>query len=183
MFKSYMCALQSHLHSNFMHPRQEKWGVFSPTTFNIQNKLAKVRWGTKGLKLQPVHSPACKSVPWTNYPQLFPLPFFTQKGRQTKTQKQLACLVFLYESAASFSTLSSSSAHKSLALTIYYLSDSMLLFLLSFFLSSLFPYLSKNKALLMTVGSQGPAGARVLESAARWKGGHLLLLFLLFYHR
>lgn len=35
----------------------------------------------------------------------------------------------------------------------------------------------------MTVGSQGPAGARVLESAAQCKGGHLLLLFLLFYHR
>lgn len=35
----------------------------------------------------------------------------------------------------------------------------------------------------MTVGSQGPAGARVLESAVQWKGGHLLLLFLLFYHR
>lgn len=59
----------------------------------------------------------------------------------------------------------------------------MLLFLLSFFLFSPFLYLYKNKALLMTVGSQGPAGARVLESAAQWKGGHLLLLFLLFYHR
>ncbi|KAK2919345.1 hypothetical protein Q8A73_003716 [Channa argus] len=41
---------------------------------------------------------------------------------------------------------------------------------------------TKNKALLMTMGSQGPAGARALESAAQWKGGHLLLLFLLFYH-
>jgi len=69
-------------------------------------------------------------------------------------------------------------------LTIHYLSDSIHLFLLSFFLFSLFLYLSKNKALLMTVGSQGPAGARVLESAVWWKWGHLLLLlFLLFYHR
>lgn len=79
--------------------------------------------------------------------------------------------------------LTSSSAHKSPALTIHYLPDSMLLFLLSLYLFSPFLYLYKNKALLMTVGSQGPAGARVLESAARWKGGHLLLLFLLFYHR
>lgn len=36
----------------------------------------------------------------------------------------------------------------------------------------------------MTVGSQGPAGDRVLKSVVQWKGRvHLLLLSLLFYHR
>lgn len=37
-------------------------------------------------------------------------------------------------------------------------------------LSVFFSCISKNKALLMTVGSQGPAGAWVLESAVQWKG-------------
>lgn len=70
------------------------------------------------------------------------------------------------------------------ALTAHYLPDSMLLFLLSFYLFSPILYLYKNKALLMTVGSQGPAGDRVLKSVVQWKGGCVyLLLFLLFYHR
>lgn len=113
----------------------------------------------------------CKSVPCTNYPQLLSLPFFTWNERQTKTQKQLACLVLLCESFASLSTLTSSSAHKSPALTAHYLPDSMLLFLLSFYLFFPILYLYKNKALLMTVGSQGPAGDRVLKSAVQWEGG------------
>lgn len=79
--------------------------------------------------------------------------------------------MLLYESAASLSTLSSSSAHKSPALTIHYLPGSMLLFLLSFFLFSPFLYLYENKALLMTAGSQGPAGARVLESVCAVERG------------
>lgn len=80
-------------------------------------------------------------------------------------------MVLLYESAASLSTLSSSSAHKSPTLTIHYLPGSMLLFLLCFFLFSPFLYLYKNKAFLMTMGSQGPAGARVLKCVCGGKGG------------
>lgn len=122
--------------------------------------------------LYPVSMALCvKSAPWTNYPSLFPLPFFTQNERQTKTQQQLACLVLLCESAASLSTLTSSSAHKSPALTIHYLPDSMLLFLLSFYLISPFLYLCKNKALLMTMGSQGPAGAGYSKVRRSGKGG------------
>lgn len=105
--------------------------------------------------------------------------------KKNKNPKQLACLVLLCERFASVSTLTSSSAHKSSALTTHYLLDSKLLFLLlSFYLFSLILYLYKNKALLMTMGSQGPAGDRVLKSAVQWKGRvHLLLLSLLFYHR
>lgn len=96
-------------------------------------------------------------------------PYLSLHGmkEKQKTQKQLACLVLLCESFASLSTLMSSSAHKSPALTAHYLPDSKLLFLLlSFYLFALILYLYKNKALLMTVGSQGPAGDRVLKGAA-----------------
>lgn len=134
--------------------------------------------------LYPVSMDLCVSQCPDQLSIALSLPFFTWNERQTKSQKQLACLVLLCESAASFSTLTSSSAHKSQALTTHYLSDSMLLFLLSFYLVSPFLYLYKNKAFLMTVGSQGPAGARVLKCVVHWKGReHLLLVFLLFYHR
>ncbi len=122
--------------------------------------------------LYPVSTALCVSqLPGPIIHSSFPyLSLLRMKDKQKPKSSWLA-RCFCMKALLLSRPLSSYSAHKSPALTIHYLSGSMLLFLLSFFLFSPFLYLHENKALLMTVGSQGPAGARVLESAAQWKRG------------
>lgn len=182
--KSYTRSLWSHLFFTFIQTMcaQGKRRVFF--TFNRQNELAKERRGTKDLKLYlmstVLHVSQCPGpVIHSSFPYLSLL---RMKDKQKPNSSWLAWCFSI--KALLLSRPSLHPVPTSLQPWPYIIFQTQCFSSSSlFFLFSLFPYLSKNKALLMTVGSQGPAGARVLESAARWKGGHLLLLFLLFYHR
>lgn len=173
-------------HSNLVHPGQAMKTLFS--VFGRQNTsgpIGKMR-NKEFETLYPVSTALCVSQrPGPIIHSSFPyLPTFLYlEWKTNKNPKAAGSLgASVWKRCLSLDPLFIPCPQVS-SLDHTYLSASMLLFLLSFFLFSPFLYLYKNKALLMTMGSQGPAGARVLESVAQWKGGHLLLLFLLFYHR